>query len=105
MTTNTTYRSANFAIGYDNQDPLSAGWVFTFAGTTHEGDLVTDSGPIDDTRDLLAALLAYAPADYDTGDLPTFGGPEPDCTVDVYSWDATHLLVGCPVQGLARVPR
>ena len=103
--TNTTYSSAHFTISFDLADSYNSGWSFRFVGTTHEGDLVTDSGPIDDTRDLLAALLAYAPADYDTGDLPTFGGEEPNCTVDVYSWDATHLIVGCPVQGLARVPR
>ena len=98
--TNTTYTSAMFTIYYDTQDPENKGWAWRF-----KNEDVTDSGPINDTRDLLAALLAYAPADYDTGDLPTFGGEEPDCTVDVYSWDATHLLVGCPVQGLARVPR
>jgi hypothetical protein len=103
--TNTTYSSAHFTISYDEQDPYKSGWSFRFVGTTHEGELVTNSGPIDDTRDLLNTLLAYAPADYDTGDLPTFGGSEPDCTVDVYSWDDTHLIVGCQVQGLARVPR
>jgi hypothetical protein len=26
--------------------------------------------------------------------LPTFGGAEPDNTASVWSWDATHLLVG-----------
>ena len=104
MMNTTIYSSANFAIGYDNQDPLSAGWVFTFTGTTQWGELVTASGPIDNTRDLVAALV-YAPADYDTSDLPTFGGEDPECTVDVYSWDATHMIVGCPVQGLVRVRR
>ena len=31
---------------------------------------------------------------YDATDLPTFGGAEPASTSEVWSWDATHLLVG-----------
>ncbi len=27
-------------------------------------------------------------------DLPTFGGEEPACTLGVWSWDETHMLVG-----------
>lgn len=27
-------------------------------------------------------------------DLPTFGGSEPDCTLEVWSWNSTHLIVG-----------
>ncbi len=29
-----------------------------------------------------------------TDDMPSFGGEEPRCTDGVWSWDATHLLVG-----------
>lgn len=104
MRTNTIYSSASFNIYYDTQDPDAEGWAYNFVGTTTWGELVTQSGPIDSTRDLIAALV-YAPADYDMSELPTFGGPEPEGTEDVYSWDATHLIVGCPLQGLVRVPR
>ena len=106
--TNTTYSNTHLTLGY-----VDDGWLWRFVGTVHGDEvdesgfqkLVSASGKLDDTQDLLEVLLAYAPADYDTGDLPTFGGPEPDCTVDVHSWGATHMIVGCPVQGLARVPR
>jgi hypothetical protein len=40
-----------------------------------------------------------------TDDMPTFGGDEPDCTVGVWSWDDTHLLVGDCVSDLAMVTR
>ena len=29
-----------------------------------------------------------------TDELDDFGGEEPDCTVGVWSWDDTHVLVG-----------
>lgn len=31
---------------------------------------------------------------HDLADLPVFGGPEPEDTTCVWSWDETHLLVG-----------
>ncbi len=27
-------------------------------------------------------------------ELPTFGGPEPRDTAEIWSWDATHMIVG-----------
>lgn len=96
----TIYAQAQFAIGYD-ATPGNEGWAYSFIGTTHDGDLVTASGEIDNTRDLFDAVTAYAPADYDLSDLPSWG-PEPRCTADVYSWDATHRIVGCAVHGLRR---
>jgi len=41
----------------------------------------------------------------DWSSLPTFGGPEPRDTSGVWSWDATHLLVGTCVDDLKIVPR
>ena len=38
-------------------------------------------------------------------DLPTFGGPEPDDTSGVWSWDETRLLVGSCIDDLRIVPR
>ncbi|MHA1572839.1 MAG: hypothetical protein ACTSX8_02495 [Alphaproteobacteria bacterium] len=40
-----------------------------------------------------------------TDDMPSFGGEEPDCTAEVWSWDATHLLVGTHAGDLAIVTR
>jgi hypothetical protein len=40
-----------------------------------------------------------------TDDMPTFGGHEPGCTVGVWSWDDTHLLVGDCVSELELVTR
>jgi hypothetical protein len=37
--------------------------------------------------------------------LPTFGGPAPRDTSGVWSWDATHLLVGTCAQDLELAPR
>jgi len=40
-----------------------------------------------------------------TDSLPTFGGTEPRDTTGVWSWDATHLLVGTCQADLELVPR
>ena len=32
--------------------------------------------------------------EYDWSSLPNFGGPAPDDTAGVWSWDETHLLIG-----------
>ena len=69
--------------------------VFAFLGTDRDTGCKLDAaGPIDGVGALASILTEYAPADYDCSSLPTFGGVEPDCTVDVYSWDATHILTG-----------
>ena len=93
---NTTYSRASFSIHYDMQDPDAQGWAFSFVGTTHEDDLVTASGPIDNLRDLRDALASYGThdADFDIDTIPTFGGAEPADTEETWSWDETHLLVG-----------
>lgn len=106
---NATYSNTHLTFGYAD----NSGWLWRFVGTTHEDEadgargfqkLTTASGKLDDTRDLLEVLLTYAPGDYDLSDLPTWGtGPE--YTTDVYSWDATHVIVGCSVQGLTRRAR
>lgn len=40
-----------------------------------------------------------------TDDLPSYGGGEPDCTVGVWSWDDTHLMVGDCASDLELVTR
>ena len=41
----------------------------------------------------------------DWTDLPTFGGEQPACTVQVWSWDAESLLVGDCADSLEIVAR
>lgn len=41
----------------------------------------------------------------DMTSLPTFGGPEPEDTVGIWSWDATRLLVGEGMADLRIVAR
>lgn len=45
-------------------------------------------------KDLLTAIEAGMYTDTEMTELPTFGGDEPERTEGVWSWDATHLLVG-----------
>ena len=104
MRTRSNYARSNFNIYCDTQDPEDEGWAYNFVGTTHEGDHVTASGSIENTQDLLKVLIAYAPDDYDLSELPVWG-PAPADTTDVYSWDATHKIVGCSMQGLTRRAR
>lgn len=48
----------------------------------------------------------YAPAtDAAWAELPTYGGPEPTDTAEIWSWDATRLLVGTCRADLRLVPR
>ena len=55
-------------------------------------------------RDLRSG--AYVPAtDAAWADLPTYGGPEPTDTAEIWSWDATRLLVGTCRDDLRLVPR
>ena len=99
----THMNDVRFSIHYDDQDPKNEGWAYSFAGWTEDGQHRTASGEIENTRDLLCVLQTYAPADYDgLDDLPTFGGETPECTLGVFSWDETHLLIGPDLQ---RVPR
>jgi hypothetical protein len=42
---------------------------------------------------------------YDAANFPTFGGDTPTDTMEVYSWDETHLLVGDSALALTIVPR
>ena len=47
------------------------------------------------TLDVLAEMMRNCQIlRFDDGDLPTFGGEEPDDTSEVWSWDETRLLVG-----------
>ncbi|MBJ6759732.1 hypothetical protein JGU66_03080 [Myxococcaceae bacterium JPH2] len=58
--------------------------------------------------DVLAAVLGRHGAlltDLPWTELPTFGGPPPDRTDDVWSWDAERLLVGTRPDSLTLVRR
>lgn len=49
------------------------------------------------TLDQLLAVMTAMSHDDDTidmADLPVFGGPEPENTMGVWSWDAERLIVG-----------
>ena len=46
-------------------------------------DSINNSGDLDDY-------------DSDLTSLPTFGGPEPRDTTEVWSWDAEHILINGP---------
>lgn len=61
-------------------------------------------------RSLYDAMIARAPETVDRDgqwrdDLPTFGGDEPADTQEIWSWDATHLLVGACADELEIVSR
>ena len=62
---------------------------------------------ITNLTDLLDAINAAdgTPDAFDLSALPTFGGDAPVDTTDIYSWDATHLLVGDGASDLTIVPR
>jgi hypothetical protein len=42
---------------------------------------------------------------HDYTDAPTFGGPEPADTCEVWSWDQTHMIIGAAVDVWRIVPR
>lgn len=64
---------------------------------------------------LHSALVAYGElteleqcevdAAIDFSDLPTFGGPHPEDTLGVWSWDRASLLVGTCAADFTIVPR
>lgn len=59
-----------------------------------------------DLRSLLETLQELAPVDDEIMmRLPTFGGEEPTYSDGIWSWDATHLLVGTCAADLRMVPR
>jgi len=51
------------------------------------------------------AGLPFAHGERDWSSLPTFGGDEPADTREVWSWDATRLLVGTCADDLRIVER
>lgn len=59
-------------------------------------------------EDLLAIMKSQVIGEepmIDWSNLPTFGGPEPENTLGVWSWDPTRLLVGEGTNDLKIVPR
>ena len=47
-----------------------------------------------DLEDLLADMRADTFNEWEISGLPNFGGTEPSDTAEVWSWDATRLIVG-----------
>jgi hypothetical protein len=45
-------------------------------------------------QELLEAMRADAFDDREMSQLPTFGGPEPRNTIEIWSWDETHVITG-----------
>ena len=45
-------------------------------------------------QELLDAMRAGAFDEREMCELPTFGGPEPRDTREIWSWDATHVITG-----------
>jgi len=103
----TIYTDATFTIYYDTQDPENEGWAWRFKGEGEGTGLVTESGEINNLRDLRDALASYGKhdIDFDVDTIPTFGGCEPADTEEVWSWDETRLLVGPCFTDLEIVPR
>ena len=61
---------------------------------------------VDDLQDLLELLREVdRDIEADLSNLPTFGGQEPRQTLEVWSWDADHLLVGSCVDDMKLVTR
>lgn len=64
-------------------------------------EAIEDASNLDDLAEALNSLAGIDPDlreavedEIDMTSLPTFGGPEPDDTLGVWSWDETRLLVG-----------
>ncbi|AEI64806.1 hypothetical protein [Corallococcus macrosporus] len=85
--------------------PQASHRVWSYSLTDH--GLAPETGAID-SLDTLAELLARHGGlltDLPWTELPTFGGPPPPDTTDVWSWDARRLLVGTRPDLLRLVPR
>lgn len=60
--------------------------------------------PLSNLQELYEAMRCDDPRTCDShgqwsSDLPTFGGMPPNNTLEVWSWDETHLIVGpCPTE-------
>ena len=61
---------------------------------------------VDDLQNLLELLREVdRDIEADLSNLPTFGGEEPRQTLEVWSWDADHLLVGSCIDDMKIVDR
>ena len=54
---------------------------------------------------LLEAIKTGIYTDVEMSGLPNFGGVEPSSTMSVWSWDATHVLVGDGIDDMTIVTR
>ena len=57
--------------------------------------------------DVLLKLVRSGDLDQldDWSDFPTFGGPEPEDTAEIWSWDDTRLMVGICSQSMEIINR
>lgn len=82
------------------------GWVYSFIGQTESGQHRRAHGPIDSVRCLKYVLETFGRHDHLLEcDLPSFGGPPPEDTEGVWSWDYVSLLVGPSLADLEILPR
>ena len=93
---------ASLRIYFDTQvTPRTWSYSLTGHGPTPEGGAI-------DSLDTLARVLGHHGellADLPWTELPTFGGPPPSRTTEVWSWDARRLLVGTRPGLLRLIPR
>ena len=61
--------------------------------------------PITNLPELLDAMQCDAFTDREMSALPTFCGPEPRDTTEIWSWDATHMIVGTHAGDFTIEPR
>lgn len=99
-----TFSCPDALIEQHAPDQLSAALVQLVAETWNEEE---SSGKPCDPPECLADLMTILETDgywigcpgepdLDWTSLPSFGGPEPNDTSGVWSWDQTHLIIGSP---------
>jgi hypothetical protein len=73
--------------------------------TTPAMKAIRNAETLDQLRDMLRGPTGEALTDQEWTDLPVFGGEAPHSTSEVWSWDATRLLVGTCAADLQIVER
>lgn len=73
--------------------------------TTAAADAIRDALTLSDLCDTLNDLTPDEADLIDYASLPTYGGPRPADTAEIYSWDTTHLLTVTNVGRFELTPR
>lgn len=81
--------------------PRAWGYRLTGHGPGPEAGVIDSLDALADVLSRHGELLADLP----WTELPTFGGPPPPHTTDVWSWDARRMLVGTRPGLLRLIPR